>query len=79
LYDLLLPLIRHEQQPGIGLAIRKEIFRRRGLIATSRVRAPGPALDANDHEELGRMLVRLQRKLASNGEDGLIRAYRLAN
>lgn len=79
LYDLFLPLIRHEQQPGIGLAIRKEVFRRRGLISTARVRAPGPALNANDHEELGRMLARLQRKLASNAEDQLIRAYRLAN
>ena len=32
---LFLPLVRHEQQPGIGLAIRKEVFRRRGLIASA--------------------------------------------
>ncbi|SDZ44560.1 4-hydroxy-tetrahydrodipicolinate synthase [Variovorax sp. YR634] len=79
LYDLFLPLIRHEQQPGIGLAIRKEIFRRRGLIATARVRSPGPSLDANDHKELGQILARLQRKLASHGEDRLISAYQIAS
>jgi len=35
-----LPLINFEQQPGIALAIRKELFRRRGLFASSAVRAP---------------------------------------
>ena len=77
LYDIFLPLIRHEQQPGIGLAIRKEIFRRRGLISSARLRAPGPALDANDHAELGRMLTRLQRMLHDRGEQQLISTYSL--
>ncbi len=36
-----LPLINFEQQPRIGLAIRKEAFRRRGLIREASVRAPG--------------------------------------
>src|SRR5262249_34673444 len=27
LFDLYLPLVRHEQQPGFGLAVRKEILR----------------------------------------------------
>lgn len=35
-----LPLINFEQQPGIALAIRKELFHRRGLFASARVRAP---------------------------------------
>ncbi|OZI34094.1 dihydrodipicolinate synthase family protein [Bordetella genomosp. 10] len=78
LYDLFLPLVRHEQQPGIGLAIRKEIFRRRGLIASARVRAPGPALDADDHAELGLLLDRLDRKLRDAGEAGVIEAYPVA-
>lgn len=77
LYDIFLPLVRHEQQPGIGLAIRKEIFRRRGLIRTAKVRAPGPAMDANDHVELDRLLLRLQRKLQASGEDILVPAYAL--
>lgn len=35
-----LPLINFEQQPGIALALRKELFRRRGLFDTGTVRAP---------------------------------------
>ena len=79
LYDLFLPLIRHEQQPGIGLAIRKEIFRRRGLIASARLRAPGPSMDADDHAELGRLLGRLQRRLHEAGEASLITSYPVAD
>lgn len=37
-----LPIANFENQPGIGLAIRKETLRRRGLIAESAVRAPAP-------------------------------------
>jgi 4-hydroxy-tetrahydrodipicolinate synthase len=62
LNDLYLPVIRHELQPGIGLAIRKEILRRRGAIASAAVRAPGPKLDANDMLEIDRLLARLERK-----------------
>jgi 4-hydroxy-tetrahydrodipicolinate synthase len=39
-----LPLANFEQQAGIALAIRKELLRRRGLIADASVRAPGAAL-----------------------------------
>ena len=35
-----LPLVNFEAQPGIGLALRKEILRRRGVFAESSVRAP---------------------------------------
>jgi 4-hydroxy-tetrahydrodipicolinate synthase len=67
LYDLYLPVVRHEQQPGIGLAIRKEILRRRGVIASAHVRAPGAAMDADDHKELDALIARLERKLAAHG------------
>jgi 4-hydroxy-tetrahydrodipicolinate synthase len=63
LYDLYLPLLRHEFQVGIGLALRKEILRRRGAIRTAAVRAPGPKLDANDIAELDSLLARLDGKL----------------
>jgi 4-hydroxy-tetrahydrodipicolinate synthase len=62
LYDLYLPLLRHEFQPGIGLALRKELLRRRGAIRSAAVRAPGPKLDADDRAELGRLLERLAAK-----------------
>jgi 4-hydroxy-tetrahydrodipicolinate synthase len=60
-YDAYLPVVRHEQQPGIGLALRKETLRRRGIIASARTRAPGPSLDAADQAELTRLLARLER------------------
>jgi 4-hydroxy-tetrahydrodipicolinate synthase len=62
LNDLYLPLIRHELQPGIGLAIRKEVLRRRGAFPSAAVRAPGPRLDADDVAELDRLLARLERR-----------------
>ena len=47
-----LPLIQFEGQPKIGLAVRKEILRRRGLIATAAVRHPGPRLDPGSLDDL---------------------------
>ncbi len=63
LFDAYLPLVRHEQMPGFGLAVRKEILRRRGAIASAAVRALGPKLDATGHEELTRLMTRLERAL----------------
>lgn len=63
LFDAYLPLVRYEQQLGLGLAIRKEVLRRRGVIATSKVRAPGPAMNARDLEELTRLMSRLDNRL----------------
>jgi 4-hydroxy-tetrahydrodipicolinate synthase len=60
LYDRFLPLIAHEQQPGFGLALRKEILRRRGAIATGAARQPGPSLTAADRAELDHLLARLE-------------------
>ncbi len=37
-----LPLVNFEAQPGVGLALRKEVLRRRGIIAESIVQAPRP-------------------------------------
>jgi 4-hydroxy-tetrahydrodipicolinate synthase len=61
LYDRFLPLIAHEQQPGFGLALRKEILRRRGAIACGAARQPGPSLTAADRAELDHLLARLER------------------
>lgn len=67
LYDAYLPLVRYEQQPGFGLAVRKEVLRRRGAIASARTRAPGPALTPAGHAELARLIARLERALARLG------------
>lgn len=65
LFDAYLPLVRYEQQLGLGLAIRKEVLQRRGVLASSKVRAPGPALSALDKAELTRLTTRLEAKLAA--------------
>ena len=67
LFDAYLPLVRHEQQPGFGLAVRKEVLRRRGVITCPHTRAPGPALTADDQSELTRLMDRLQRRLKELG------------
>jgi len=63
LFDSYLPMVRYEQQLGLGLAIRKEIFHRRGVIKSPKVRSPGPSLTKLDHTELTRLMDRLENKL----------------
>ena len=67
LFDLYLPILRHEQQFGMGLALRKETLRRRGAIASAKARDPGPKMDARDHAEMDGLLARLRSKLVGAG------------
>ena len=67
LFDAYLPVVRHEQQPGYGLAVRKETLRRRGAISSAKTRAPGPTLNAQDHRDLDRLLERLDKRLLEIG------------
>lgn len=53
-YARFLPLIVFEQQPGV--AVRKEILRRRGLLGCAAVRHPGGGLPAGAAEQLDRLL-----------------------
>jgi 4-hydroxy-tetrahydrodipicolinate synthase len=50
------PLMRFEFQEGIGMAIRKEVLRRRGAIATAAIRAPGGTLDEKTAAALDRVM-----------------------
>jgi 4-hydroxy-tetrahydrodipicolinate synthase len=68
LFDAYLPLVRHEQQPGIGLALRKEVLKRRGAIASAKIRAPGPSLTPEDQAELTRMVERVEMRLSILGK-----------
>ena len=63
MYDTYLPLVRYEQQPGFGLAVRKEVLRQRGAISCSLTRSPGPSLSQSDYKELSNLIVRLERRL----------------
>jgi 4-hydroxy-tetrahydrodipicolinate synthase len=63
LFDAYLPLVVYEQQPGYGLAVRKEILRRRGAIRSAATRAPGPRLRPADAAEIDDLVARLERRL----------------
>ena len=67
IFDAYLPLARYEQQPGLGLAIRKYIMAKRGAIATPALRKPGGALAATDINEIERLIARQDRRLKELG------------
>jgi 4-hydroxy-tetrahydrodipicolinate synthase len=50
------PLMRFEFQEGIGMAIRKEVLRRRGALASAVIRAPGGQLDETTRLALDRVM-----------------------
>ena len=61
IFDAHLPLVRYEQQPGAGLAVRKYVLKRRGIIASDAQRKPGGALSAAARAEVDYLLARLAR------------------
>lgn len=61
LFDAHLPLLRYEQQPGVGLAVRKYVLMRRGLLASDAQRKPGAAMSAIARAEVDYLLARLAR------------------
>ncbi len=67
LFDAYLPLARYEQQANIGLAVRKHILMKRGVIASEAVRKPGPKLSAQDITDIARLTARQDKRLAELG------------
>ena len=61
LFDAHLPLVRYEQQPAVGLAVRKYVMMRRGLIAHDAQRKPGAAISAVAKTEVDYLLARLAK------------------
>jgi len=61
LFDAHLPLVRYEQQQGIGLAVRKYVLQKRGAIAHDAQRVPGASLSATARAEVDFLLSRLAR------------------
>jgi len=59
-FEHALPLIAFEAQPGVGVALRKEVLRRRGAIADATVRSPARALDATTLAGLDRLLASVE-------------------
>jgi Dihydrodipicolinate synthase/N-acetylneuraminate lyase len=62
LFDAHLPLIRYEQQLGIGLAVRKHVLKRRGVITSDAQRKPGMALTETARAEVDYLLQRLGKR-----------------
>ena len=62
LFDAHLPFLRYEQQPGVGMAIRKYVLFKRGLISTDTQRSPGGKLKATAIQEVDFLLRRLAKK-----------------
>jgi len=61
LFDAHLPLIRYEQQPGAGLAVRKYVLQKRGIIASSAQRKPGATITPTARAEVDYLLSRVAR------------------
>src|ERR1700675_679537 len=61
LFDAHVPLLRYEQQPGIGLAVRKYVLMSRGILASDAQRKPGAILSKTARHEVNYLLRRLAR------------------
>lgn len=61
LFDAHLPLLRYEQQQGVGLAVRKYVMMRRGMIASDAQRKPGARLTDAARQEVEYLLRRVGR------------------
>jgi len=61
IFDAHLPLIRYEQQPGVGLAVRKYVLKKRGLLTSDAQRKPGSAMSATARGEVDYLLSRVAK------------------
>jgi 4-hydroxy-tetrahydrodipicolinate synthase len=61
IFDAHLPLLRYEQQQGVGLAVRKYTMMRRGLLTSDAQRKPGSVLSVAARAEVDYLLGRLAK------------------
>lgn len=61
-FELAKPLLDFEGQNGIGLAIRKEILRRRGVISDNQLREPFNKLSSDILQQTGEQLQKIEQK-----------------
>jgi 4-hydroxy-tetrahydrodipicolinate synthase len=62
LFYSILPLIRFEFQPGLGVSLRKEILVRRGAIQDATVRHPGGVADGQTLSHLDLILTHMRER-----------------
>jgi 4-hydroxy-tetrahydrodipicolinate synthase len=72
LFDLHLPLLRYEQQPALGLAVRKYVMQRRGIIASDAQRKPATRLSPETIAEIEWLLERLFARLQDQPHGALV-------
>lgn len=61
LFDAHLPLVRYEQQQGVGLAVRKYVLQKRGAIASDAQRKPAGGISEKAKAEIDYLLSRVAR------------------
>ncbi|HXT87670.1 MAG TPA: dihydrodipicolinate synthase family protein [Trebonia sp.] len=59
-FDAHLPLLRYEQQPGLGLAVRKYVMKERGLLTSDFQRSPAVPLSPTARAEVAFLRQRLE-------------------
>lgn len=67
IFDRYVPLIRYEFQPKIGLAYRKFVYHRRGIIESTFIRPPGLQIDDYTRSELTAIIERVGFDLDTRG------------
>jgi len=63
MFDAYLPLVRYEQQPGIGLSVRKHVMHKAGILASDMLRKPGRRLNAQEVAEIEWLIQRQSQRL----------------
>ena len=61
LFDAHLPLLRYDHQPGVGLAVRKYVLMKRGVLSSWTMRKPAPAFSAETKADVDYLLARLAK------------------
>jgi 4-hydroxy-tetrahydrodipicolinate synthase len=61
IFDAHLPLMRYEQQQGVGLAVRKYTLMKRGILKSDAQRKPGSTISATARAEVDYLLARVAR------------------
>jgi 4-hydroxy-tetrahydrodipicolinate synthase len=67
IFDRYVPLIRYESQPKIGLAYRKHVYNKRGIIDTTFIRPPGMKIGDYTRAELTSAVERVRFSLDRTG------------
>ena len=62
LFDAHLPLLRYDHQPGVGLAVRKYVLMRRGILRTATIRKPAPVFTPQTQAEVDYLMARLAKR-----------------